>query len=233
MTTTVQTHALPNDVRARRLRGVALAVIAPIGPLAVAGIRALLPYQTTDTNADIAAGIAANQSAESTVLWLGLLASLTLLVGVFVVATVAVRGAPWLGAIGAVLAFAGYSSLFFVVLPPDIAGLAAVQAGADQATITDILDQMAAHPAAAIAIGLFVFGHILGTVLLGIAIWKGGLAPAWAALVLIVSQPFHLVFAVVAPNGLLDAAAWTLTAIGFGAAGLAYLRSTTQVPAVG
>jgi len=29
--------------------------------------------------------------------------------------------------------------------------------------------------------------------------------PAWAALALIVSQPLHLIFAVVVPNGLLDA----------------------------
>ncbi|MBA3339473.1 MAG: hypothetical protein H0T54_06995 [Geodermatophilaceae bacterium] len=233
MTTTVETQAVPTDVRGRRFRAVALAVIAPIGPLAVAGIRAVLPYQTTDGNADIAAGIAANQSAESTVLWLGLLASLTLLVGVFVVSTVAVRGAPVLGTIGAVLAFAGYSSLFFAILPPDMAGLAAVQAGADHATTTGILNQLAAHPAAAFATGAFVLGHILGTVLLGAAMWKGGLVPAWAALVLIVSQPFHLVFAVIAPNGLLDAAAWTLTAIGFAAAGLALLRSSTRVTALG
>jgi len=233
MTMTAQTYAPPTDVRGRRLRCIALAVIAPIGPLAIAGIRAVLPYLTADDNAGIAADVAANQAAQSTVLWLGLLASLTLMVGVLVVSAMAVRGAPVLGTIGAVLAVAGYSSLFFGVLPSDAAALAAAQAGVDDATTAQILDGIAAHPSNAIALMLFVLGHILGTVLLGIALWKGRMVPAWAALVLIVSQPLHLVFAVVVSNGLLDAGAWSLTAIGFAAAGLALLRSPSPQPQAG
>ncbi len=228
MTATVQTYAGPTEDKGRRWRLLALAVIAPIGPLAIAGIRAVLPYRTTEDNAGIVAGVAANASAESTVLWLGLIASLTLVVGVVVVSSVAVRGAPVLGTIGAVLAVAGYSSLFIGVLPPDAAALGAVQAGVDNATTAQILDQMAAHPSAAIALVLFLVGHILGTVLLGIALWKGRMVPVWAALALIVSQPLHLVFAVVVPNGLLDAASWTLTAIGFAATAMALLRSSAR-----
>jgi len=228
MTTTAETKPAPTKDSGQRLRLIALAVIAPIGPLAIAGIRAVLPYSTAEDNAGIAADVAANQSAQSTVLWLSLFASLTLVIGVLVVSSVAVRGAPVLGTIGAVLAFAGYSSLFFGVLPSDAAALAAAQTGVDNATTTQILDQMAAHPAAAIALMLFAIGHILGTVLLGAALWQGRLVPAWAALVLIVSQPLHLIFAVVVPNGLLDAAAWSLTAIGFAAAGAAMLRLSSK-----
>ncbi len=223
-----QTDALPATDQGRRLRFTALAVIAPIGPLAIAGIRAVLPYQTVDGNADLAAEVAANQSAQSTLLWLSLIASLTLVVGVVVLSVVAVRGAPVLGSIGAVLAVAGYSSLFFGVLPSDATALAAVQAGVDNATAAQILDQLAAHPSAAIALMLFVIGHILGTVLLGVALWKGRMVPAWAALVLIVSQPLHLVFAIVVPNGLLDAAAWSLTAVGFAAAGVALIGLSSR-----
>lgn len=106
MTTTVDTKPAPTKDSGRRLRLTALAVIAPIGPLAIAGIRAVLPYSTAEDNAGIAADVAANQSAQSTVLWLSLVASLTLVIGVLVVSSVAVRGAPVLGTIGAVLAFA-------------------------------------------------------------------------------------------------------------------------------
>lgn len=210
--------------RTARFRYVALAVIAPIGPVAIAGIRAVLPYETTDDNAGIATGIGADLAAGSTVLWLGLLAGLTLLVGVFVVSAVAVRAAPVLGAVGGLLAFAGYSSLFIAILPADAAALAATRSGLDTATTARILDEMAAHPTAIIAVALFVLGHIVGTMLLGIALWKGRMVPVWAALALIVSQPLHLVFAVGLPNGLLDAAAWTLTAVGFAAAGVAFVR---------
>ncbi|MGH3983449.1 MAG: hypothetical protein ACRDST_12380 [Pseudonocardiaceae bacterium] len=76
------------------------------------------------------------------------------------------------------------------------------------------------HLTAGIAIGLFVLGHIVRTVLLGIALWR--MVPRWATLALIVSQPLHLVFAVVVPNGLLDAAAWSLTAVGFAATAVRY-----------
>ncbi len=228
MTATTETPAARTQDGGRRLRLTALAVIAPIGPLAIAGIRAVLPYKTAEDNAGIVADVAANQSAQSTVLWLSFIASLTLVIGVLVVSSMAVRGAPVLGTIGAVLAVTGYSSLFFGVLPSDAAALAAAETGVDNATTTQILDQMAAHPSTAIALMLFVIGHILGTVLLGVALWKGRLVPAWAALVLIVSQPLHLIFAVVVSNGLLDAAAWSLTAVGFAAAGAALVRTHSR-----
>ncbi len=48
--------------------------------------------------------------------------------------------------------------------------------------------------------------------------------PKWAATALILSQPLHLVFAVIVPNHALDAIAWTLTGIGFAAAALTYVR---------
>jgi hypothetical protein len=41
------------------------------------------------------------------------------------------------------------------------------------------------------------------------------------AAALAVSQPLHLLFAVVVPNHLLDAVAWGLTAVGFTAAAMA------------
>ena len=72
---------------------------------------------------------------------------------------------------------------------------------------------------------VFVAGHILGGILLGIALWRA--IPRWAALALVVSQPLHLFFAVVVPNHWADAAAWSLTGIGFAAAAFATLRAAT------
>jgi hypothetical protein len=78
-------------------------------------------------------------------------------------------------------------------------------------------------PAVAVATVVFVAGHIMGTVLLGAALWR--VVPRWAAVALAVSQPLHLVFAVIVPNHLLDAAAWTLTAVGFGVAAITLCRA--------
>ncbi len=83
----------------------------------------------------------------------------------------------------------------------------------------------AAHPIVGIATGIFVVGHVVGTVLLGVAMLRSHCVPAWAAVITIVSQPLHFVAAVVAPNHTLDGAAWGLNAIGFAAAAVAVYRS--------
>jgi hypothetical protein len=73
---------------------------------------------------------------------------------------------------------------------------------------------------------LFVVGHIVGLALLGIALWRGRIVPAWAALMIAISQPLHFVFAVIAPVHALDGLAWALTAIGFAAAAVVLMRKS-------
>ena len=49
----------------------ALAVLMPVGPLAIAIVRAILPYNTTDSNAAIAAKVSEHQGVEGVVIWKG------------------------------------------------------------------------------------------------------------------------------------------------------------------
>ena len=79
------------------------------------------------------------------------------------------------------------------------------------------------HATSAIAAGLFVLGHVVGTVLLGVALWRSRAVPRWAALATIVSQPLHFVAAVVLGSPSLDLVAWGLNAAGFTAAAVAAL----------
>jgi hypothetical protein len=58
-------------------------------------------------------------------------------------------------------------------------------------------------------------------VLLGIALWRGRAVPAWAALMIAVSQILHFIFVVIVPIQALDGLAWGLTALGFAVAALA------------
>jgi hypothetical protein len=78
--------------------------------------------------------------------------------------------------------------------------------------------------AAATGVALFVFGHIIAVVLAGIALYRSRAVARWIAVALIVSQPLHFVAFVVPGNRWLDAAAYGLTALGFGAAGWAFRR---------
>lgn len=219
MTTTLL--APPTDTaRATWLRAAVL--IAPIGPLAIAVLRGILPYNTSDDPTTIAENVAANPGAGSAVLWLSYLALLTLPLGVLVASRLAVRARPALGSVAAVVSWIGFTSLFFILATDQLA-LAAPVAGVPTSTVVALGGGIEAHPTAAIAVGVFVAGHILGAVLLGIALWR--VVPRWAAVALVVSQPMHLVFAVVVPNHVLDAVAWTLTAVGFAAAAVTLARA--------
>ncbi|TMQ90290.1 hypothetical protein ETD83_36085 [Actinomadura soli] len=102
--------------------------------------------------------------------------------------------------------------------------MSAARTGLAPAEVARLLDNLQGLPAVAVGSGLFVAGHILGVVLLGIALWRGRIIPAWAGIALIASQPLHAIFAAALPNAALDGLAWGLTAVGFAAAAPAVAR---------
>jgi len=201
---------------------IALALLAPVGPVAVAVLRYVLPYETTDSTKEIVRETYADPGAMSLALWLTLVAALTIVPGAIAVGRFVRSGAPRLTAVALALTVPGYLML------PMLAGLdhpvwMAAESGASQATAVALLD--AAHPSYALATGIFVVGHVLGTVLLGVAMLRSGRVPTWAAVATIVSQPLHFFAAVIVPNHTLDGVAWGLNAIGFAAAAVAIIQS--------
>jgi hypothetical protein len=201
-----------------------LACVIVLGPLSIAVLRALLPYNTTDNAATVTAKVAAHQGAQSATLWLTLIAMVTLVPGVIAVGLPAIRRARILGTWGTALAVAGFS-LLWATTSTDFAALAGARSGIGATATAALLDNMTAGPPMAAATAVFITGHILGTVLLGTALLRTRTIPAWAAWALIVSQPLHFVFAVVAPVRALDAAAWGLTTLAFAAAAVASGRA--------
>lgn len=197
----------------------ALAIVTPAGPLAIAILRGILPYYTADSNTTIAAKVAAHQGTETIVIWLTFVALFTLIPGVIAVGMLARRHAPRLGTTGLVLAFAGFMCLFWsTVAGSDNVALAAARIGNSPAVTGKLLDAMGAIPAIGLASNIFVLGHVLGLALVGIALWRGRVLPAWAAFMIAISQLLHVVFAIVVPVHALDGLAWGLTAVGFAVA---------------
>jgi hypothetical protein len=99
-------------------------------------------------------------------------------------------------------------------------------AGADVGLDQSILVRLYStdHPTSMIAAGVFVLGHVLGTVLLGVAMWRSGAVPRWAAMLTVVAQPLHFVAAVIVGSPTLDLVAWGMNAVGFAAAAVAIVR---------
>jgi hypothetical protein len=225
MTTTAGQPATPTAARfdTRTVRRLTAAVLLPVGPLSVAILRGILPYSTADDIPAQIADTAAGLGREDAVLWLSLLGIVALIPSMLAGARLAQRGAPVLSMISVGLLVPAFTALFFFAGDPT---LRAVAGGAvDPAAGAAVLEaQFNLGPVAAAGV-IFIAGHIVGLIVLGAALWRAHAVPAWAAVAVIASQPLHFVFAVVAPNPALDAAAWGLAALGLGAAALRVLRT--------
>lgn len=197
------------------------ALLLPIGPAAIAVLRYVLPYDTTDDTATITAKSMAEQGRMSAVLWLGFIAVLTLVPASYVVGRATRPGAPKLTTVAMLLLVPGYLALAWLAAADQFVWSGA-EAGLDAAQVTRLVES--AHPTTEIAAVFFVLGHVLGTILLGIALWRAGVVAKWAAVAVIVSQPIHFIAAVVVPNHTLDLIGWGLQAVGFAAVGWAILK---------
>jgi hypothetical protein len=216
--------AAPRDLR--RATRWFLALIMPVGPVAVALLRFQLPYFTADGGgADVAASVLANPQAQSLVVWLAFVATLTLVPAVFAIGRLTRRRTPRLTAAALLLAVPGYLMMGWLAASDKLLW-AGAQVGVEAETLGRLYE--ATHPASAVAITLFVVGHVIGTILLGVAMWRSNAVPTWAAVLTIVSQPLHFVAAVIVGSPMLDLVAWGMTALGFAVAAAAVVRLDDQ-----
>jgi hypothetical protein len=220
MTVITEPARATGEPAAVAMRRAGLVTVIVLGPLSIAILRLILPYGSADGAATIAAKIADHQTAQTITLWLTLIAMTTMGPGVIAVGLLAARHARTLGTWGMALAVAGFS-LLWATTSIDFTALAGVQSGIGLDATATLLENLNASPAMTVATIVFVLGHIVGTILIGVALLRARAIRAWAGWALIISQPLHLVFAVIVPSPALDAAAWGLTMIGFGAAALA------------
>lgn len=197
------------------MRRAATIALAAVGPLAVAALRFVLPYYTASGNKEAAGDVATHLRAQSSVLWLGLVATLTLVPGLYAIRERMPAGR--LRTTGFTLATIGY-----LCLPGLLAVDLILWVGGDQGLSTTTTASLAdgVHPAALVATGLFVPTHIIGIVLIGVLALRSYSLPRTVAWLLIVSQPLHLA-SIILGLPALDLGAWSLTALG-----MAWLAAT-------
>lgn len=213
--TTTASAALTSRHDVRAFTRKALAVLLPLGAVFIALTRFLLPYDTTDSTTALLAKVSAHQGSERLVLVLGTLGVFTILPAYFATARLIRRHSPRLAVAALCLAVPGYLGLS-AILAEDQYALAVARHGnsAGAAHVLDAMNSGFFFAASGIA---FVLGHILGTVLLGVALYRTRLVPRWAAIALIVAQPVHLIAAVALSSHPLDLVCWLATAAGFAA----------------
>jgi len=184
-------------------------LLLPIGPFCIGALRYLLPYYTADNNVAIVQAVNDHPGRESAVLWLGLVGVLTLVPGLIAAAAILAPSRLKAWAMG--LAVPGYLCLG-VLLAQDSLLWSGVHSGADPKQVTLLLDSL--HPSMMVGLGVFVVGHVLGTVLFGIALLRSGRVPAWAAWAVAVSQQLHFIATVIAGSPTMDLIGWSLTGVG-------------------
>lgn len=201
----------PSRTRSISLATWAVALSLPVGPVAIGVLRLILPYYTESDSAGMVAAVYAHPARQNAVLWLAYVGMLTLVPGLLLAAQVCREASPRLTSWAVGLAVPGYLSLGMFV-GADHLLWSVSDAGLSFRDAVAVVD--ARHPAVGVAIGAFVLGHVVGTVLLGLALLRSGRIPAWAGWAITVSQPLHFVAAVILGSPQVDFVAWSMTAVG-------------------
>lgn len=189
----------------------AIAVLLPLGPAAIAVLRLVLPYYTANDPAATLAAVQAQSGRQSAVIWLAFFGTLALVPGLFAAARVCRDAAPWMTAWALALSVPGYLSLGTFVGYDQLLWSVAQT---DLSTRDALAVLHSAHPAVDVSLGVFILGHVIGTVLLGLAMLRSGRVPAWSGWAIAVSQPLHFVATVLLGSPEVDFVAWGLTAVG-------------------
>jgi hypothetical protein len=214
--TTSATQPLPLALR------IGLAVAAPLAPLAQGTAYLVSPYGNADDPAVILTAVA---GAPTAVGWLSLVIGLALVPGVIAAGLAALPGSRRLATVALLVAVPGWAA--GLTFPQtDLVAAAVAATGVPDADAVRLLDQLLtfATPAQGLAVAIFVVGHVVGTVLLGVALFRARAIPRVLAALLALAQPLHFVAFVILQNTYLDVTAAWLTAVGFGAAGLSLVR---------
>lgn len=209
----------PHDTRT--FWRVVLAVVAPLPMLAKGVFYLLVP---ADGDADF------RRTVDAFTAHHGLLQPLKFLDATFVVglipATVAViwvtrRITPRLTTVGAAITmvgfFAGIALLGGIFTP----ALVTAQHGLDPATIAPLDDAVANEPIIQISGLLFILGIVVGLAILGVALWRSRVVPAWMGIALLVGGATHPFI----PNHAGQGIGLLVAAVGFAGATVALLRT--------
>ena len=185
------------------------AVLMPLGPAAAAVTRYVIPGEP------VGESVAANPDAERLVLAMGVVITFTMVPGALAALRLMRPRGPrlvlWTGAflVPGYLAMLAGSGM-------DLATMAAYDTGFSPAEIDRLNAGVWALPTLMIFGGVFVIGHIVGTVLLGATMIATRTTSIAVGIAMAISQPLHFVALVFFASRELDLIAWGTTAVCMG-----------------
>jgi hypothetical protein len=207
----------------RDVRGfwrVLLAVIAPL-PMLFMGVKYVLsPDSGGEAFEETVAIFAAHRGQLELLEWLQVPFLVLLVPAAFAVAWVSRRGAPRLTTAGALVALGGLCAGFGILPGAPHAAHLVVRDGLDATTVGPLFTAMEEHPITLIGGLLFIVAITIGLLLLGLALWRSGAAPAWMGWALALGGFTHPFM----PGHVAAGIGLIVAAVGFAGASRALLR---------
>lgn len=210
---------VPRDLRT--VRRIASAISIVLGPLAVGVVRATVA-SGADSKALIAT-VMAHPAMARVELAAGVVATLFLPFAMIGLARLVMRRAPVLAVLGGGLALVGWA-LVPALIVGDALTYEMAQSGTNATQFATLLDHVNGNVAVSLFLSIFLIGHELGTLLLGIGLARTRVVPLWAAMAVMVGIVLHPV-SVALGIRLVDILAFALIVAGCAAAARAVLTT--------
>lgn len=174
----------------QRLWQAVLAVAIVGGPLAIVLGGLLAPALHDTGRASIAANAAANPATNAAHLAAFVLASYLLPIGAIGLAYLAYPRTPWLATTGGLLALVGWLPFPALAALDDLTSTMAQPPGSG--SYAQLLDRFSTDAVMSAYLMVYIVGHLVAYVLLGVALHRARAIPRWAAWSIIASSPLTL-----------------------------------------
>jgi hypothetical protein len=213
-----------NDNRGMRRTLAGVSLIA--APLALAAAMALLPSLAGEWP-DVLARLAANETALLAADLLVVVAIILLIPGMLGLLRIIGRAMPRLAPTAVAMFLVGW---LFVLGPVmlDRAQLQIARSGIPRDQAVALVERLEADAGIGVIIGIFVIGHTLGAILLGIAVARARFVPTWAAASIVIAAVLHPIARVGLGSKWLDVFAFSLLALGLAVIGFRVLRMSGE-----
>ena len=210
------------DVRTFQRRMAAAVLLVPATSI---GLARLFQVDDTDTRRALDL-VAADPGRQFTFALLGYIGILTIVPAFLAAARVARRRRPVLAIIALGVNLLAYLGSWAVGAIDNLYLVGAKLPVEQRDTAAVVIDKMWSESLAGVSTGVFVLGHVLGAVLMGLALRGSIPTIGWVAMLL--TTPAHVVAFVVLRMPALDLAAWMLMALSFGYCAVAILRTPDE-----
>ncbi|MFG1661413.1 hypothetical protein ACGFIY_33520 [Micromonospora chersina] len=177
-----------------------------------------------ETGADQVAAATAYPDLLHLAVLFGMIGALLMIPASLAVARVVGPAAAKLGFVAGTMTAAGYAC-YLAILTPDLRTIAAARLGGRVQNYAGVIDAAQADGSAAWVFLLFAAGNIIGTFLLGLALWRSNSVSRWVASAVMVWPPMHIIGLAVSAE-VFEVAGATVQGVAFAAIGVRLLHGT-------